>query len=235
VNVKELISVDLKLGIRTWVYPLYLLAAIFVGLILRAFPEAITQAIAPVILFMEPSLLGITFIGAIILFDKKDNVLGALAVTPLDMREYIWGKVIMMTSMSLVVAIIILLIGIGLIEKTLYVLWGVFITSLLYTIMGIGMVAKHKSLDDYFVPLLAIFAISLVPIFGFYGIVENELLDAILHLIPSYESLYLIGAAFMEVKSEKIILSSIYLIVLIPIAYIISKKRFYKYAVEGFK
>lgn len=234
-SVKDFIVIDVKQGIRTKVYPLYLLAAVFMGLLVRAFPDIFRSIIVPVILFIEPSLLGITFVGAIILFEKKDRVPSALATTPVNLRSYIIGKLTTMVVMSLLVAFIILGIGVGFVEKSFYVFWGVLVTSALYTLVGIGIASKHKTLDDYFVPLLAIFFLSLIPFLGFYGIIENEILDIILHIIPSYESIYLIGSAFRDVGTEKIILSSAYLLALISIAYVFAERMFYKYAVEGSK
>jgi len=233
VSLSTFANVEIKMGIRSRIYPLYFLAAMFYGLILRAIPGGYRVSGVPLLLFMEPALLGFTFVGSIILFEKKDGVLGALAVTPVEFRNYYWAKALTMAGLSLVAALVILGIGMGFELEYLYALWGVLLTSLVYTFLGIGLVATHRSLDDYFVAILAVFVISILPFLGFYGVIKNELMNNLLHIIPSYESIHLLQAGFQDVAREKLLLSSAYLTVLIPIMYTFAKIRFYKYAVEG--
>jgi len=228
-------GVELKVGIRSRAYPLYMLVALFYGLILRAVPGAYKITASQLLLFIEPALLGFTFVGALILFEKKDGVLGALAVSPAEFRNYYWAKTLLMAFLSLVAAVVMIAIGVGISSRYFYMLWGVLLTSIVYTLIGVGLVAKHKSLDDYFITLVGVLIISILPFLGFHNIIENEIINKILYIIPSYSSIYLLRAGFVSVAMEKIVFSSAYLMLWIPISYYFAKIRFYKYAVEGSK
>jgi len=50
---------------------------------------------------MEPGLVGFMFVGAIIMFEKKDGVVGALSVTPLEWRDYYLAKAMIMVILGL--------------------------------------------------------------------------------------------------------------------------------------
>jgi len=228
-------GVELKVGIRSRTYPLYMLVALFYGLILRAVPEAYKITSSQLLLFMEPALVGFMFVGALILFEKKDGVLSALAVSPAEFRNYYWAKTLLMAFLSIIAAVVMIVIGVGVSTRYFYAFWGVLLSSIVYTLIGVGLVAKHKSLDDYFIVLLGVLIISILPFLGFHNIIENDIINKILYIIPSYSSIYLLRAGFVSVAMEKIIFSSAYLLIWIPISYHFAKIRFYKYAVEGAK
>lgn len=230
----NLAKTDLKVGLRNYTYPIYLLSALAYGMIIRMFPPSYHATTAPLFLFMEPGLVGFMFVGAIIMFEKKDGVVGALSVTPLEWRDYYLAKAMIMVILGLAGAAVILSVGTGFVGNWPYVLLGVALTSIVYTFLGIGIAAKHRNLDDYFVPMVAIIAISLLPFAAYHNLLTGSWTKA-LYVIPSYQSLYLLQTGFKEVASDTLIIAIVALLVWALIAYQVAKTRFYKYAVEGTK
>ena len=46
-----------------------------------------------VLLFFDPAVIGIVFVGALVLFEKSENVLQALIVTPMKTDDYLLSKI----------------------------------------------------------------------------------------------------------------------------------------------
>jgi len=107
----QLTKIDLKVGIKGYVYPIYLLVALAYGLMIKAFPPEYYSSMVPLFIFFEPGLVGFMFVGTSIFTEKKDGTIGALAVTPIEWMSYIFAKTLLMSIISLIAATIIMLIG----------------------------------------------------------------------------------------------------------------------------
>ncbi|NJE25210.1 ABC transporter permease [Thermococcus sp. MV5] len=230
----NLIKTDLVLGVRSYVYPIYILIALAYGLMLMVFPEQYLPTMVPVFLVLEPGLVGLMFVGTEIFAEKKDGAIGALAVTPIEWRSYIFAKTLLLSVLSIVGAILIMVIGTSSFNGILYVIIGAFLCSIVYTLLGIGISAKYHDLDDYFVPILGVMVLSLLPFVHYHGYLTNEIWK-LLYIIPSYPALYFFKAPFVEISGNTLIWSGVALLVWSVVAYYIAKIRFYKYAVEGLR
>lgn len=228
----ELVELDLKVGTRGYVYPIYLLVALAYGLMVMAFPEGYRSVVVPIFLLLEPGLVGFTFVGTAIFAEKKDGTIGALAVTPLDWRGYILAKAFLMALVSLIAGAIIFLIGTRSLDGLPYVLTGTLLVSTVYTLLGIVVSAKYRDLDDYFVPLLGVMAISLLPFAHYHGYLTGGIWK-VLYAVPSYPAIYFFSAPFGGVSAENLLWSAFGLMVWGILAYYLAKVRFYRYAVGG--
>ncbi|AAL80702.1 hypothetical protein PFDSM3638_02900 [Pyrococcus furiosus DSM 3638] len=232
--IKNLIKVNLTIGFRSYVYPMYILIGVAYGLMLMAFPERYHSIVVPIFLLFEPGLVGFMFVGTEIFAEKKDGTIGALAVTPIEWRDYIIAKLIPLSLLSIVGGIAIMAIGTRSLSGLPYVVVGVFLCSIVYTLLGIGISAKYYSLDDYFIPLLGVLIVSLLPFAHYHGYLTHPIWK-VLYLIPSYPALYFFKAPFVEISKTTLAISGLALIVWSGIGYYFAKSRFYKYAVEGLR
>ncbi len=228
----QLLEIDLRIGTRNYTYPIYLLAAFAYGLMIRASPTGYYHVVGPLLIFFEPALLGFTFVGTIIFSEKKDGTIGALSTTPINWRNYYISKTLVMTILAVIGAFIILVVGTGLGADYGYILPGTFLTSIVYTLLGVAIAAKYRDLEDYFVPLLGVLIISLLPFAAYHGLISGAW-TTILYIIPSYPALYFFQAGFESVPSETLIISGVALIVWAIIAYYLARHKFHSCAVEG--
>ncbi|AFK22502.1 ABC transporter permease [Pyrococcus sp. ST04] len=228
----ELVRLDLKVGTRGYVYPIYLLVALAYGLMVMAFPEGYRSTVVPLFLLLEPGMVGFTFVGTAIFAEKKDGTIGALAVTPLDWRAYILAKALLMALVSLPAAVLIFCLGTRSLNGLPYVLAGTLLVSVVYTLLGIAIASKYRDLDDYFVPLLGVMVLSLLPFAHYHGYLTDGIWK-VLYVIPSYPALYFFKAPFEEISTNTLLWSSLALIIWSGMAYNLAKIRFYRYAVEG--
>ena len=228
----QLVRLDLKVGTRGYVYPIYLLVALAYGLMVMAFPEGYRSTVVPLFLILEPGMVGFTFIGTAIFAEKKDGTIGALAVMPLDWRDYILAKALLMALVSLPAAVLIFCLGTRSLNGLPYVLAGTLLVSVVYTLLGIAIASKYRDLDDYFVPLLGVMVLSLLPFAHYHGYLTDGIWK-VLYVIPSYPALYFFEAPFEEISTNTLPWSALALIIWSGVAYNLAKIRFYRYAVEG--
>jgi len=226
----RLFKLDLKLYHRYRIY--YLIAGIVLvyTLILRQIPSYLSDTAGTMLIFFDPSLVGFMFLGALILFERKDGSLNALSVTPASLDSYMWSKVISMTILALISGISIAILAFGYSDRYIFIGIGILLTSLVYTLLGFASVSKYKRLDSYFSMVFLVMAISMLPLLDFFQIIESDLF----YIIPSYSSIELIYAGFVETSLNNVLMYSGYLIIWIIISFYLAKKRFYKHIVtEG--
>ncbi|ASJ09376.1 hypothetical protein A3L11_09090 [Thermococcus siculi] len=230
----NLLKTNLIVGFRGYVYPIHVLIGLAYGLMLMLFPEQYLPTVVPIFLLFEPGLVGFMFVGTEIFAEKKDGAIGALAVTPMEWRSYILAKTVIMGVLSAVGAVLIMVIGTRSLNGLSYVVAGVLLCSVVYTLLGIGVSAKYRDLDDYFVPIMAVLVVSLLPFAHYHGYLSGEIWK-VLYLIPSYPALYFFKAPFVDVSRDTLTLSAVALLLWSVMAYYIAKVRFYRYAVEGLR
>ena len=230
----KLVRTNIVLGVRSYVYPIYLLVALAYGLMLLAFPERYLPTMVPIFLLFEPGLVGFMFVGTEIFAEKKDGAIGALAVTPIDWRGYILAKTLLLSLLSVIGAVLIMAMGTRSLNGLPYVIVGTFLVSIVYTLLGIAVSAKYRDLDDYFIPILGVLVVSLLPFAHYHGYLTGEVWK-ILYAVPSYPAIYFFKAPFEEISTNTLLWSALALIIWSGVAYNLAKIRFYRYAVEGLR
>lgn len=230
----NIIRTNIVLGVRSYVYPIYILIGLAYGLMLMMFPERYLPTLVPIFILFEPGLVGFMFVGTEIFAEKKDGAIGALSVTPIDWRSYIVAKTLIMSLLSVIGAVLIMAVGTRSLEGISYVITGAFLVSVVYTLLGIGISAKYHDLDDYFVPIMGVLIVSLLPFAHYHGYLRGEIWK-VLYLIPSYPGIYFFTAPFEEVSTNALMWSAVALLLWAGVAYYIAKMRFYRYAVEGLR
>ncbi len=231
---RNIVRTNIVLGVRSYVYPIYLLVALAYGLMLLAFPERYLPTMVPIFLLFEPGLVGFMFVGTEIFAEKKDGAIGALAVTPIDWRDYILAKTLLLSLLSVIGAVLIMAIGTRSLNGLPYVVVGTFLISIVYTLLGIAVSAKYRDLDDYFIPILGVLVVSLLPFAHYHGYLTGEVWK-VLYAVPSYPAIHFFKAPFEEIARKTLAYSAAALLVWSGVAYQLAKLRFYRYAVEGLR
>ncbi|ASJ13912.1 fluoroquinolone export ABC transporter permease subunit [Thermococcus radiotolerans] len=231
---RNIVRTNIVLGVRSYVYPIYLLVALAYGLMLLAFPKRYLPTMVPLFLLFEPGLVGFMFVGTEIFAEKKDGAIGALAVTPIDWRSYILAKTLLLSLLSVIGAVLIMAMGTRSLNGLPYVVVGTFLVSIVYTLLGIAVSAKYRDLDDYFIPILGVMVVSLLPFAHYHGYLTGEVWK-VLYAVPSYPVIYFFKAPFEEIAAGTLVYSAAALLAWSGIAYQLAKIRFYRYAVEGLR
>jgi fluoroquinolone transport system permease protein len=175
-------------------------------------------------------LIGIMFVGALVLFEKTENTLQALIVTPIKINTYFLSKIISLTILSLITGTLFLLLTQGVNFSFPYYFLGVTLTSILLILMGFIMVSRCRSLNEYLLMIMLSFVVLfLPPLLHTSGIYENPLF----YLWPTQASFIMLEGTFTEISLLDTLYASFYLILWIFLSFYLAKKAFYKHIVQG--
>ena len=104
---KSLILGDIRQQYKYGFYALYTLFTLVYITVLRILPMPWKELCTTTLIFSDPVLIGLMFMGAIILFEKSEKVMQALAVSPISIHAYILSKVISIGLISLLSGVLI--------------------------------------------------------------------------------------------------------------------------------
>lgn len=229
-QLKTMLKWDMILQSRYKIIHLSILSVIIYYMSLVAIPSMNTTEFKTLYLFMDPTLIGIMFVGALVLFEKTENTLQALTVTPMITRTYFFSKIISLTSLSIVSGFLFVFLAHGFHFQYFYMIAGIVLTSIFLILIGFLLVARCTSINEFLgLMMIAFLLLFAPPLLNISGIYEN----VVFYLWPSQASFLLFNGVFGTVSLSDTIYALIYLIFWIVGCYILAKKAFYKYIVVG--
>jgi fluoroquinolone transport system permease protein len=119
-----------------------------------AFEPMNSPSVIVLLLFSDFAVLGMTFIGALIYFEKNENVLPALSVTPMKPITYLMSKIITLSSLGLGISLFIVLIFQTSAANFLWLIIGIGLSSMLFTLIGIMMMTGITSFNQFMIRLI---------------------------------------------------------------------------------
>jgi fluoroquinolone transport system permease protein len=185
------------------------------------------------LLFFDPAIIGIMFIGALVLFEKSENVLQALVITPMKTDDYILSKTISLTILSIISAtIFVILLNIfgGINFNIPYLAISIILTSVMLILLGFILVSRVNSINEYLLAMLVSFlGLLLPPMLHLSGLYEN----VIFYVWPTQASFTLFTGVFNAASLElwETAYGIVYQVIWIGLLYFLAKKAFYKHIV----
>jgi len=191
----QLLKWDAILFNRNRLFLLSLVVAIiYTGLFYLLKPLGSLDTILVVLIFNDPVVTGYLFAGILLLFDKSQHTLQAIAVLPIPFRQYLLSKTILLSVVATFTALIMTIATRGMDFNWAHLLVGVFLSAFIFSLIGFSigaMINGFNQLLIYSVPFLVLCAIPLLPVFGF-GRPEY------FFLLPSTGGIQLLRASFDE-------------------------------------
>ena len=211
---------------------LSILSVVMYYVSLQIMPDINEPEFHTLFLFFDPVLIGIMFVGAMVLFEKTENTLQALTITPMQTYNYFLSKIIALTTLSLAAGLLFIVPLNGIDFNWFYFFSGLILSSVFLILLGFLMVSRCNSINEYLLMMMFIFLLLfLPPLFDLFGFYEN----IIFYLWPSHASFILFGGVFGEVATNDTIYAILYLVFLIGVCLYLSKRAFYKHIVLGGK
>ena len=124
-------------------------------------PSSVREKVTAILIFTDPAALGLFFMEAMILLEKSECVLASLAVSPIKIWEYIASKVLSLSVISTATATIIS--AVYNIHILPFVVAGVFLGSVLFSLLGIIIGTKAKSLNQFLVLTVPVTIVIILP------------------------------------------------------------------------
>lgn len=222
----NMIKFDVLSQVKQGFYLVYAIIAIIYVLILLNIPQSLRTEVTAYLILSDTSVMGLIFVGALVLLEKQQNLLQSLFITPLKLSDYILSKSISLTIIAILVSSVIGFIPGGMIDNILLSLISVFLCSMFYTLLGLGVSAQVSTVNQYLIGIISWSLITSVPL-------------ALFFIIPDYSIVFPVNAAIdllvtpPEVQTIRGIIADISVLMCWCIlAYLYSRRQFKKYVVN---
>ena len=187
---------DMRFQMKQGFYLVYVMITIMYLIILSFLPQKILSFAMPLVVFSDPSVLGLFFIGGILMLEKIQGVLSVLVVSPLRTMEYILSKVISLALVSVLVAFAIT--GFSTYEDVNWLLLflSTILTSSIFTMCGIMINAGCQTVNQYMLKTIPYMLLFVLPCFSLIGFPYSWLFT----LVPSVAALRLMLGAYIGIS-----------------------------------
>ncbi len=233
-NLKNMLRWEMLLLARYKIIHISILSVFLYFLTTQAVSSLKDQTqVHSVLLFFDPALIGIMFVGALVLFEKSENVLQALVITPMNTDDYLLSKIISLTTLSIISATFFMILMIIFNETSFnvfYLIAGIVLTSVMLILIGFILVSRVNSINGYLLGMVIGFlSLTFPPLLQLFGLFESP----IFYLWPTQASFVIFDGVFESASLElwEITYGILYQIGWIVILYILAKKAFYKHIV----
>lgn len=199
---------DIHFQLKQGFYFVYVAIVVMYLVILHYLPETIKPVALPLIVFSDPSVLGLFFIGGIIMLEKSQGLLQIFVVSPLPTSEYLISKMLSLGLVSVLATI-----AITLFSGYYHVNWWLIVpvtllTSGIFTLCGVLISAGCRNVNQYLLKSIPYMLLFVLPCFSLIGFPYSE----IFMIVPPVPALKLmLGAYVNEVALLESVLILLYL------------------------
>ena len=232
-NFKNMLKWEFVLLSRYKIIHISILSMVLYFLTTQAVPDMNKTTFHTMLLFFDPAIIGIMFVGVLVLFEKSENVLQALVITPMKTDDYLLSKITSLTILSIISAsIFIALLNIfsGIDFNIQFLVLGIILTSVMLILLGFILVSRVNNINEYLVAMIIAFlGLLFAPLLHLSGLYEN----VIFYLWPTQASFTLFTGVFNATSLElwEIAYGIGYQVIWIGLLYFLARKAFYKHIV----
>ena len=233
-NLKNMLKWEYTLLYRYKIIHISILSVVLYFLTTQAISDMNNTVFHSLLLFFDPAIIGIMFVGALVLFEKSENVLQALVITPMKTDDYLLSKITALTILSIISASIfvtLLYVFSNVNFNVIYLVLGVILTSVMLILVGFIFVSRLKSINEYLMAMVILFlGLTFPPMLQLSGLYESM----IFYLWPTQASFELFIGVFNEASLEswEIVYGIGYQIFWIVLLFYFARRAFYKYIVS---
>ncbi|HOO85179.1 MAG TPA: hypothetical protein PLS94_11470 [Prolixibacteraceae bacterium] len=217
---------DVKFQIKQGFYLVYALVSLLYIIILFNIPFTARSSVTAYLILSDTSIIGITFMGALVLLEKQQNTLQSLFVTPVKLSQYLWSKAISLTILALLASVLIAFIPGGLLNNWPLTMIGVTLSSLFFSFVGLGISAGAQSLNDYLAGIMLGGLITGVPLILYFYMP----LVSLIFPINNVTDLLLTSTA--KASAVRTVVNCSFLIIWIILAYSYASRQFKKHIIN---
>lgn len=163
---------DMRFQFAQGFYYIYMFITFVYMLIIGVFPREYANYVIPILIFLDPSVIGLFFIGGIIMLEREQGVSTFLQTTPLRVSEYIGAKVISLTILANMAGLAIAITAKGELSINYPILiLGISLSSVCCILVGVIASIGCKGINNYIVRMIPISIIMIIPCLslGFEG------------------------------------------------------------------
>ncbi|MGH8875735.1 MAG: fluoroquinolone transporter permease [Stackebrandtia sp.] len=225
----------LKLDIRLQHKYGFVYAAIFSSLLWEVFvyllPDDSHPMALPYLIFGDLAIIGFFIVAGAVFFERGERTLFALLVTPMRFGSYYAAKLVTLTALSLVMAAIIAVSGVGLGFNLFAFVTGVVLCTLLFLMCSFISATPFTGITEWILPSTVVLAVLNIPLLSYSGLWDSYLP----YVIPTQGAILLLGESFGRVAMEpwQWVYAVGYPLLWLGLLAVVSRKMFYKHIVAS--
>ncbi|MBN1479600.1 hypothetical protein JXA70_04960 [candidate division KSB1 bacterium] len=218
----HLFCYDVVFQFRHGFYTIYLIISVIYITILLSIPDSVRLIVTNALVFSDTSVLGLTFVGALLLLEKQQGILYSLFVTPVRLSEYLFAKVSSLSLLAMLASGSIFVIANGFHALSILFLFGVVWGSSIFTLIGLGIGARVSSLNGYLFGIMAGTFIFAAPLLGYLKVYDGLWL----YLLPTRATLVLLASTLQSPSMLHILYAVLCLMLWTHLAWLFAIKSF---------
>ncbi|MFN3239260.1 MAG: hypothetical protein ACE37D_19690 [Pseudomonadales bacterium] len=190
-SLSQVLRWEIALQARSFIYPATVVSTLMICGFLSVLPvEQLSPAWVTFFVFIDPAMIGLSFVGAIILMEKSEGTILAVGVSPMEPGLYIAAKVISLTLVTFASGLAVAYVAADdfLLIRMLLTLT---LSSTVAVLVGFACAARAPSMNKLTITLLWVSMIAYAPLLTHFGVLP-ESLTPLIALIPSYAVLLLL-------------------------------------------
>ena len=224
---KQLLKKEISLQWRQGFWLVYFVfTAIYVTVLLNL-PEKNRMLVSLILILSDTTMLGIIFIGALVLLEKQQAVIQSLFVTPLKPSQYIWSKTISLSLIAVSMSIMVYLPVWYFTAYSLLLLACIAFTAGTFVLLGLGLAARVDTINQYFGVMMGASMLLILPVLPYMLLDQNPLFLS----LPYVASLDLMLGAINPLPLWRILLDIMLLLTWGYLAYKFAVRRVTRYLV----
>jgi fluoroquinolone transport system permease protein len=226
---KELLKKEITLQWRQGFWLVYFVVSFIYVIILFNVPMENRMMVSLILILSDTTMLGVIFIGALVLLEKQQMVIHSLFVTPLEPSAYIRSKTVSLTLIAVSMSILVYLPVWQFSAYSLLLLLTVTITAGTFAMLGLGLAANVDTVNKYFGLQIGVSMLLLLPVVPYLLLDQHP----VFLFLPYIASLDLMLGAMSPLPFWRMALDFLFLFLWAYLAFSFSLQRVKKHLVYG--
>jgi fluoroquinolone transport system permease protein len=164
---------DVVLQARNGFYWASVFLVVMISALLLSLPDNVranSAAWVPAILTVNLQITTFFFVAGLMLLERDEGTLSALAVSPLSASGYLAMRTFSLTGLAAAETLTIVWIGFGTGGSWLPLLAGTAALGVIYTGFGAAIAARYESVNAFLLPASGFVALLLLPLLPHFGL-----------------------------------------------------------------
>jgi fluoroquinolone transport system permease protein len=195
---------DVVLQARNGFYWASAFLVAMIGALLLNLPEAVranSVVWVPAILVTNLQITTFFFVTGLMLLERDEGTLAALAVSPLSASGYLAARTVSLTGLAAVETMALVWIGFGTTGSWWLMLAGTAALGVIYTGFGAAIAVRYESVNALLLPAAACVALLLLPLLPHFGLAPR--LPFFVH--PLEPPMILLRAAYGRIDRTEVV------------------------------
>lgn len=182
---------DVRVQSRERIYLFTAFTTAAFAIVILLLPENAPPTVVTAILLLDPAIVGLGFVGGLVLLERSQNMPPALAVTPASPADYVLAKLVTFAALTIAGGLAIVLVAWWPPSGALVLRMALALacTGVLAVLGGLVMVATAHSLNHLIARAFPVSIVVELPLLAHFGVVDGWLAWVLFALSPGHAML----------------------------------------------